>query len=86
MHARGGNLEIIQVTGFPQNETNLFCAAHLRSACSFTIICTFTWKIFINTGESTWIDQRIPLLRPPMSKQDRNDVNSLIRHSLNNND
>lgn len=40
----------------------------------------------MNTGESTWIDQRIPLLRPPMSKQDRNDVNSLIRHSLNNND
>lgn len=86
MHARGGDLEIKQVTGFPQNETNLFCAAHLRSACSFTITCTFTWKIFINTGESTWIDQRIPLLRPPMSKQDRNDVNSLIRLSLNNND
>lgn len=86
MLARGGNLEIIQVTGFPQNKTNVFCATHWRSACSFTIICTFIWKIFINTGESTWIDQRIPLLRPPMSKQDRNDVNSLIRLSLNNND
>lgn len=81
-----GNLEIIQVTGFPQNRTNVFCATHWRSACSFTIICIFIWKIFINTGESTWIDQRIPLLRPPMSKQDRNDVNSLIRLSLNNND
>lgn len=43
MLARGGNLEIIQVTGFPQNETNLFCAAHLRSACSFTITCTGTF-------------------------------------------
>lgn len=42
MHARGGNLEIKQVTGFPQNKTNVFCANYWRSACSFTIICTFT--------------------------------------------